>query len=178
MNRHKRIRSGLHSGRFGRMAGLFALSSALVSGCGYSNSSLHPGNIETVYVDMAQSRTFRRGIEFQLTEAIRKEIDLNTPYRNAPREKADTILSAEVLDWQESTLGRAFETDRPRETSATPVIRYLWQDVRSGRIIRQRKRWVTTVTYIEPVGESEANARLEGVAKLARRIVNDMQEDW
>ena len=161
----------------GRWASAAALL-AMAAGCGYSNEPLHRQTVNTVYVEMAQSREFRRGIEFELTEALRKQIDLETPYKNVPREKADTILSAEVLEWRESTIGSGFGTNLPRETAATLAIRYRWQDMRTGTLLRDRPRFVTPVTYVRPVGETVANARLEAVNKHARNIVHDMETSW
>lgn len=158
------------------MTGLVAMT--MVAGCGYSTESLHRTGIRTVYVEMAQSREFRRGIEFELTEALRKQIDLCTPYKNAPREKADTILSAEVLEWREAAIGHDPWSNRPRENAATLAIRYRWQDMRTGKLLRERPRFVTTVDYVQPVGENVANARLDAANKIARRIVDDMESAW
>ncbi|NLX15159.1 MAG: hypothetical protein GXY44_16135 [Phycisphaerales bacterium] len=153
----------------------FAL--AVVTGCGYSSESLYPSNVRTVYVDMAQSKEFRRGIEFQLTEALRKEIDRMTPYRNAPREKADTLFTAEVLEWRESTLGRSW-LDRPRQTAATLAIRYRWQDMRTGKILAEHPRFITTVEYVRPAGETTHNAIDDATSKMARKIVESLARDW
>src|SRR5207249_271288 len=133
------------------------------SGCGYQTCGLYRENIRTVYIDMFQSKEFRRGIEFQLTEALRKQIDRSTPYRNAPRVRADTILSGEVLEWQEGTLGRDPYTDLPRETAGTLVIRFRWQDMRTGKLLVDQPRFVTTVEYVRPVGETIFHAREEAV---------------
>jgi hypothetical protein len=127
---------------------------------------------------MFQSREFRRGIEFQLTEALRKQIDRSTPYRNAPKEKADTILSGEVLEWREGTLGRGFLSDLPRETAGTLVIRYRWQDMRTGKLLVDEPRFVTTVTYVRPVGETVYHARDLAVDQMARRVVETMEAPW
>lgn len=150
----------------------------LVTGCGYSAEGLYRENIRTVYVDMLQSREFRRGIEFQLTEALRKEIDRSTPYKNAPRNRADSIISGEVLEWREATLGRDFLTALPRETAATLVIRYRWQDMRTGKLLVDHPRFVTTVEYVRPVGETVYNGRDDAVNRMARRIVKSMETPW
>ena len=150
----------------------------LSAACGYSDEPLHRTSVRSVYVDMFQSREFRRGIEFQLTEAVRKEIDRATPYRNAPRERADTILSGEVLEWREDTIGRDFITDRPRETAASLAVRFRWQDMRTGRILAEQDRLVTTVQYVRLAGEDTYNARDEAAAKLARRLVEAMETGW
>ena len=151
---------------------------AMVAGCGYSNTPLHRKTVRTVYVDMFQSKEFRRGIEFQLTEALRKQIERGTPYKNAPREKADTILSGEVLEWREATIGRDVLTALPRETAGTLAVRWQWQDMRTGKLLRERPRFVTTVQYVRPVGEKVFQAREDAANKLARRIVNDMETAW
>lgn len=158
--------------------GLLLATASLSGGCGYSSSGLYRGGVRTVYVEMFQSKEFRRGIEFQLTEALRKQIDRSTPYRNAPKEKADTIISGEVLEWRESTMGRSFETDLPRETAATLTIRYRWQDMRTGKLLVDQPRLVTTVEYVRPVGETVYNAREDAVNRLARRMVESMATSW
>ncbi len=157
---------------------LAGCAAALSGGCGYSNEPLHRASVQTIYVEMFESREFRRGIEFQLTEAVRKAIDTQTQYKNVPREKADTILSGEVLEWREATIGRSFATDLPRETAATLAIRYRWQDMRTGKLLVDQPRLITTVQYVPPVGETVHNARNEAVDRLARRIVAGMERPW
>jgi len=147
-------------------------------GCGYSNDPFYRQTVRTVFVDIFQSKEFRRGIEFQLTEAVRKQIDARTPYKNAPREKADTILSGEILEWRENTIGRDFLTDTPRETAATLAIRYRWQDQRTGKLLVDKPRFVTTVQYVRPVAETVFDAREDATNKLARRIVEAMETPW
>jgi len=175
-----RSRQRFANHRFGGIALLLAgpLAAMLTTGCGYSNESLHREHIRTVYVEMFQSKEFRRGIEFQLTEALRKTIDLNTPYKNAPREKADTILSGEVLEWRQATMGRSFATDLPRETAGTLSIRYRWQDMRTGKLLVDRPRLITTVQYVPPVGETVHHARDDAVNRLARKVVASMERPW
>jgi hypothetical protein len=160
---------------FGLLAAGFL---AFCPGCGYSSSGLYRENIRTVYIEMFQSKEFRRGIEFQLTEALRKQIDRATPYRNAQKERADTVLSGEVLEWRENTLGRSFTTDLPRETAATLVIRFRWQDMRTGKVLVDQPRFVTTVDYVRPVGETVFHARDEAVNQIARRVVETMETPW
>jgi hypothetical protein len=164
------------SPNIGRLS-LFA-GALLTCGCGYTSESLHPQTVRTVYVEMFQSREFRRGIEFELTEALRKEINVSTPYTNAAPEKADTILSGEVLEWRQASLGWDPITLRPREMAATLIIRYRWKDVRTGKLLRDRPRFTTTITYVPPTDETAYNGRLDAVSKLAREIVGDMENSW
>ena len=150
----------------------------MVAGCGYSSDSLYRKNIRTVYVEMFQTKEFRRGIEFELTEALRKQLDRSTPYKNAPKEKADSIITGEVLEWQESAIGHDHITALPRDTAGTLVIRFRWQDMRTGKIIVEHPRMITTIQYVRPAGESIENGRNDAVTKMARKIVDQMAADW
>jgi len=150
----------------------------VLGGCAYSNQPLYRTTVRTVYVEMFQSKEFRRGIEFQLSEALRKQIDRATPYKNAPREKADTLLTGEVLEWRESTIGRDFITNRPRETAATLAVRFRWQDMRTGKILVENPTFITTVQYVRPVGETVYNAREDAANKAARKMIQSMETAW
>lgn len=168
---------GFASGRV-CIATALACAAGLTAGCGYSSEGLYRGGINTVYVEMFQSKEFRRGIEFQLTEALQKEIARRTPYRNAPREKADTILTGEILEWREATLGRDFVAALPRETASSLMIRYRWQDMRTGKLLVDQPRLVTTVEYVRPAGETVYNAREDAAVRMARKVVDSMMTPW
>lgn len=161
-------------GRWLPMAGL----ALMAAGCGYSSDPLYRKNIRTVYVEMFQTKEFRRGIEFQLTEALRKEIDRRTPYKNAPKEKADSIMSGQILEWQESAIGHDFVTALPRDTAGTLIIQFRWQDARTGKIIAEHPRLISTIQYVRPAGETTENGRNDAVTKMARTIVDRMAADW
>lgn len=160
------------------LAAGMALGLGLLSGCGYSSEGLYRGGIKSVYVEMFQSREFRRGIEFQLTEALRKEIDRRTPYHNASKEKADTVITGEVLEWREATLGRDPVAALPRETASSLTIRYRWQDMRTGKILVDQPKLVTMVEYVRPAGESVYNARDDAAVRMARKVVDGMAAPW
>lgn len=149
------------------------------AGCGYSTRRPFPDGIQTVHVEMFQSKEFRRNLEFFLTEALAKRIEMDTPYRLADKEHADTVLSGEVLDVRQNTLGDQFRTNLPRETSSTVVVRYRWQDQRDGRILVERPRFVHMDTYIPPVGESfTSGVDVRGLDRMAERIVETMETPW
>jgi hypothetical protein len=147
-------------------------------GCGYSTERPFRDDIQTVHVEMFQSKEFRRGLEFQFTEALVKRIEMDTPYRIAGRETADSVLSGEIQEVQQRVYGNDFETDRPRETGATITLNWRWKDLRSGEMLRERVGETFTSTYIEPVGESFETGMLRGLDGLAETIVERMEKDW
>ncbi|MBN2560883.1 MAG: hypothetical protein JXQ75_08135 [Phycisphaerae bacterium] len=162
------------------------LSGFLVAGCGYTadrkaafrTSNANEDRIRTVALPVFESKEFRRGLELQLTEALAKRIEAETPFRLAKKDRADTILTGEVREVKQATLGRDFRTVTPRETAATVVVGFQWKDLRTGEILVDRPNFVQTVDYIRPLGEDFYHASQRSVDELARAIVNQMQSDW
>ena len=149
-----------------------------VSGCSYSTERPFRDDIQTVHVEMFDSKDFRRELEFTLTEAIAKRVEVDTPYRLARREQADSVISGSILEIRQRTLGSDFETDRPRETGVTFVTRWQWKNLQTGEILRDQPRFIYTTTYIPPVGESFDTGAVRGLDGLAARIVADMERNW
>jgi len=169
-------RFGVFTAAFRRF-GVFALV-ALPSGCSYSSSRPFPDDVQTIYVDMFHSRDFRRDLEFGLTEAVQKRIVMDTPYRIADRQTADTVLSGEILGISNRTLGSDARTGLPRETGSTMTLALRWQDMRSGDILLERERFVVTTTYIPPAKETFTKGWVRGLDRVAEYVVEAMETDW
>ncbi len=158
-----------------------------MTGCGYTVdrhetfrvTNAKQQHIQTVSVPVFQSREFRRGLELQLTEALAKKIEAETPFKLAHRDRADTELSGMVLEVRQGTLGRDFENVRPRQTAATVVVSWIWRDLRTGEILAENERFVHTVDYIPPIGEDFYHAMQEVMDRVAERILEEaMYADW
>ncbi len=63
----------------------------------FGNASLFPADINTVYVPMAESRSFRPDLGEALTEAIDKEIEKQTPYKVVGSPNADSVLTIKLV---------------------------------------------------------------------------------
>jgi hypothetical protein len=150
----------------------------LLPGCGYKAGGPYRTDIQTVYVEMFGSREFRRDLEFMLTEAVKKRIGSDTPYRLAAREKADTILSGEVLEERQAAWAPDFLSRQPREKQLTLAVKLQWRDVRTGKLLADVPVQLQTVDYLTPTGETEKFAQERAVDGLARQIVAKMYEDW
>ena len=77
----------------------FCTISLLLQGCGifsgYSNKSIYHEDVKTVYVKMFDNQTFRRGVEYELTDALAKRIEAETPYKIvSSQDKADFRISS------------------------------------------------------------------------------------
>jgi hypothetical protein len=164
--------------RGGMWIGAALTLGTLLTGCGYRAGGPYRTDVRTVHVAMFGSREFRRDLEFLLTEAVKKRIATDTPYRLAPSERADTILKGEVLEERQAAFAPDFRSQQPREKALTLAVRVQWKDQRSGRLLVDHPAILQTVDYLPPTGETEKEAQRRAIDRLAARIVATLYEDW
>ncbi|MCX5661229.1 MAG: LPS assembly lipoprotein LptE [Planctomycetota bacterium] len=159
-----------------------ALASAvlLLAGCGYGTKAVYPSGIRSVTVPIFENRSFYRGMERDLTEALIKAIELQTPYKAVARAGADTELTGKILNVKQIQLSRRFEGGLPQELEVRITLDYVWRDVRSGQVIRERKGFECVSRYVpsRPVGETLDIAQAEVAEVAAQAIVATMRSDW
>lgn len=145
---------------------------------GYQWNSLYREDVQTVAVPIFTNTTFRRGIEFQLTEAVIKQLELHAPYKVAPRDRADTILEGKIVSADVATINRDYQTNLPREQLLTMVVDFIWKDLRTGQILAQRRGMEFSTAYYPTLGEGRFVGNQEASERLAVRIVQALQADW
>jgi len=150
----------------------------LSGGCGYSTKRPFSTDIQTIHVEMFESKEFRRELEFRLTESIVKRVEMDTPYKIAPRKTADAVLTGEIMRVDNRTFGDDFDKDLPREIGSSVVVRFRLQDLRSGDILVERSRFVYQTSYIPPVGETFTQGMTRAMDGLAEQIVETMESAW
>ncbi len=159
------------------------LSCVFLGGCGpstgYSNDSLFPSGISSVYLQMFDNRSFRRGIEFTLSDALAKRVEVDTPYKIvSSRDRADSVMSGQIVAAGESILtierdiGRALE----KEVVLTAVVN--WKNLKDGQLMINSKTVTATATYSDFQGQDFTYASSVAANKLARSIVELMKNQW
>ena len=167
---------------------VLALTSAC-GGCGYTQSdyskggdaaarSLYRDDVRTVAVPIFTNRSFERNLEFDLSKAIVNYLESNTPYKVAPKERADTILEGEITFVDINTVSNSAFTATPQEQLMTVRVNFTWKDLRTGRILAQRKRFDQSDTYYPTLGEGRFVGAQKSVERLAVAIVQELQADW
>src|SRR5579871_2481326 len=87
--------------------------------------SMYSPDIDTVYVPMFNSNSFRVNLGELLTEAVIKEIEARTPYKVVNSPAADSVLSGRILrDTKRLTIEA--KTDEARETEVTFTVQVSW----------------------------------------------------
>ncbi len=150
---------------------------ALISGCGYSNKSLISRKINSIYIPIFENETFRKSLEFDLTNAVKNEIMSNTKLRIAKKDNADTILTGKIQKVAESMLSSNVE-DNIVEGRVTIYVDIKLVDRRTGRTLIEEKNVKQSAEYIVKRGENIRTASQESLALLAETIVYHLEEKW
>ena len=150
---------------------------ALISGCGYTNKSLISRKIDSIYIPIFENDTFRRGLEFDLTNAVKDEIMSKTKLRIAQKDNADTILTGKIKKVAESMLTSNVQ-DNIVESRVTIYIDIKLVDRRTGRILSEAKDLKRSAEFIVQRGENINTASQESLVLLAETIVNYLEETW
>jgi hypothetical protein len=169
---HKRI-----SCSFALMLLCFSL---FFAGCGgYSSKSLYSQDIKSVYVEMFDNVTFSRDLEYDLTDAVAKRIDAETPYKIvSDKSRADTVLSGKITAINGSPLTLERETGRPLESQAEISADFSWKNLKTGEYLLENSTASATASYSEFQEQSSDYASKVAANKLAERIVEQMQTGW
>jgi hypothetical protein len=164
---------------------LLAPAMMLVTGCGYMVGAPYEGDVRTVHVPTFTSDSFRRGLEFQLTEAVQKHIQSRTPFRLAKEPYADTRLTGNIALIRKSPLGES-AFDDVRELQVSFAVEVTWEDLRTGQLLTQQQipiapevvHLVSEAEFAPEVGQSLATANQQAIDRMARRIVEMMEMPW
>ncbi|GIL19995.1 MAG: hypothetical protein BroJett041_11090 [Candidatus Jettenia caeni] len=148
-----------------------------MGGCGYSSKSLLRSNVRSVYIPIFDNDTFRRGFEFDLTKAIRDQILMRTPLNIVNKDEADSVLFGKITNVYENVL---IEDTRDNivESRVTIGLEIRWVDKRTGRVIVERKNIHAPAEFIVRRNETLTSASNEAFVRVARSVVEAMQEDW
>jgi len=151
----------------------------VLAGCrGYSNSWLHRQDVDTVYVEMFDTDSFRRGYEFKLTDAICKRIEAQTPYKIvSDRSVADTILGGSMSVGVGVLAGERW-TGRPLENEALISVTVTWKNLKTGQVLVDNETVYGSTSYSPQMGQTVDYSVNQAVNKAAQKVVELMEQPW
>lgn len=171
---------------------------------GYTTESPFPVEYRTVKVPLFVNKTFVRGIETPITEAVVREIEKRTRFKVVQRGDADTELVGVIVGTAKHVPLQG-PLNEVREGELVLAVELLWKDLRTGEYLSNPGRRaaddqppplaprdpldapaeppvpvrvVKTATYVMELGQSPASARQKIAEDLARQIVNMMEAGW
>lgn len=164
----------------------------LLTGCGYQQSnnpdspqakgykwqSLYRQDIQSVAVPIFTNKSYYRGLEFSLTKALINQIELRTGYKVVSRQHADTILEGEIVKVATGTLSDSPTTNLPQEQLVTLTVNFTWKDLRTGKILVQRRNFQQAAVFYPTLGEASFVGSQQAVERMAADITTELQADW
>jgi hypothetical protein len=165
---------------------------------GYTSRPNYDLGIRTVSVPIFKNVSFRRGLEFDLTRAVIREIESKTPYKVVSAGcPADTELTGTIINLAKSTVN-VNQLNEIRDSQTTLTVEIVWKDLRTGEILSREKsgpspdlppgappppppppvRLTSVANLIPELGNSITTAEQQNVNRLAVQIVSMMEKPW
>ena len=159
-----------------RFFALLLLISLLV-GCGYSPGFRLPRGVQKISIPVFRNETipFRRDIEFELSRAVKRELQLRSDARLVSEESADAVLRGTVLEFRQGVLVEGAEGSIQEVGIVVRVALRLIR-TRDQRLLLERVV-EDMASFSSSVGDGIEDARSEAVAEIARRLVSEL-EPW
>lgn len=160
----------------------------LLAGCAQyqiGHQSLYRPDIQSVYVPIFESDSFRDGLGERLTEAVKKKIHSQTPYRLAAMGEADSVLTGRIIEERKRGIVEN-ANDEPRNIEVGMVVQASWQDMQ-GNSLSQFSSFVPGPTFVNIAqtsdfvpegGQSIATAQQTVIDRLSDQIVAQMEIPW
>jgi hypothetical protein len=99
---------------------------------GYTTQPMYDLGIRSVRLPIFKNTTMRRGIEFDLTEAVKNQILSKTPYRIVQNcDDADTELIGTIIGRSKAVINFN-QLGETREAETTLTVEVVWRDLRPG----------------------------------------------
>lgn len=154
-----------------------------LTGCsgirGYSNQTLYPDNIRSVCLEMFDNRSFRRGVEYTLSDALAKRIETMTPYKIiSSTDRADSVLSGQLVSIAESSLTIEREVARPLEKEVVLTAVVNWKNLNTGELMIDNRTVLAAASYSEFLNQDFTYAAALAANKMAQKIVELMETQW
>jgi Lipopolysaccharide-assembly len=146
---------------------------------GYSNEPLFPKDVHTVCLKMFDNQSFRRGVEYDLSDALAKRIEVDTPYKIVSSSNlADTTISGQITDIGELALSTDRDTGSVLEKEVELRAVVTWKNLKTGELLIDRQPVSASASYSEFQQQDFKYASALAANNLARKIVELMERKW
>ncbi len=107
---------------------------------GYTTAPNYPCDIHTVRVKVFKNKTYRQGLEFELTRAVINEIERFTPFKVVQGDgPADTEITGTIMTFTKGLLN-VDNVNEERDIETTMGVEFVWRDLHTGEILSKPPR--------------------------------------
>jgi hypothetical protein len=146
---------------------------------GYSNESMFPEDVRSVCLKMFDNQSFRRDVEYDLSDALAKRIELETPYKIvSDADRADTVISGQILSISEYALSTDPEIGSILEKEVELRAIVDWKNLKTGALLIDHQEVRASASYSPYQMQDFKYASTLAANNLARKIVELMERKW
>jgi hypothetical protein len=154
-----------------------------LSGCdglaGYSNESLFPNDVRSVCLKMFDNQTFWRGVEYELSDALAKRIEVDTPYKIvSDSDRADSVMSGQIVSIGEMALSIDREVGSVLEKEVQIRAVVSWKNLKTGELMMDQLKVSASASYSTYQQQDFKYASNLAANNLTRKIVELMERKW
>ncbi len=147
---------------------------------GYAARNPYSSKYHSVALPIFRNKSYIRDFEFELADALVKQVSVSTPYAVTSEASADTILRGTITSISLNELSRDPTTGLSNEVIVKVIVDFEWSDLRTGQPIVARNGFTASALFVpsRPASEPIDLARFQVVQQLARDLVDQMQSAW
>jgi len=163
-----------------------------LAGCGYTTKAMLPSDIKSIHIDIFKNnidiakevsakdkyRVYRPGLEVDIRDAIVERIFLDGHLKLKSRNRADSILEGEIIEYRKDPL--RYQDEDVTEYEISLVCNVSLKDSKNSEYLLKEENIIGDTTYFTTgsLQESETAAIDSAASDLAREIVNKIIENW
>lgn len=147
---------------------------------GYSMRSTFREDVQTIALPIFVNNTFDRDVQFELADALIKEVQGRTPWAIANSAQADTILIGTISNVQITRIAKSRTTGLAEQDTLSLTVDFEWRDQRTGTTILRRQGFSASGLFVPTITGKEVIelGRWAAIQQLAADIVGTLRTDW
>ena len=145
---------------------------------GYSFASSFDDRVQSVSVSVFENATFHPGLEADLTQALIRRVQRDTPWRVLGPSTAQTTLSGEITDVQINRITQDSEGGISQQVAVRVRADFVWRSAVTGRVLAERRGVAATETFIPAAGEPIEVGLAAAADEMAGAILEAMRSVW
>lgn len=164
---------------------VLALGLAIVaSGCssdptrGYSFTSSYDDRVQSVSISVFQNETFHPGLEADVTGALIRRVQRDTPWNVTSADTAQTTVTGTIRDVQIRRLTQDNEGGITQQAAVRVVADFEWRSNVTGRVLARQINVAVTESFIPAAGEPLEVGLSAAADELAGVILEAMRSVW
>ena len=163
---------------------LAILVTMLFAGCssdprqGYSFASAYDRRVESISVEVFENATFHPGIEADLTAALIKRVQTDTPWNMVSPSTAQTTLTGTIRDVQIRRITQDTSGGITQQAAVRVIADFEWRSNVTGRVLARQANVAVTETFLPAAGEPIDIGLSAAMDELAGAILEAMRSVW